>query len=410
MKPGRSALLLALILGLAACAERPHGFLLPSNAPPPGASLVSMLVTTTRAPDENEPGEMFSGERGAALSFADITVSLPPDANRKIGEVQWPTTQPPDPRLEFTTVSASVLTKEQALAAFDQRIRRTPGRQVLLFVHGYNTRFGEAVYRFAQIVHDSQADVTPVLFTWPSRGKLLQYGYDHESANYSRDSLERVLQALSRDPNVGEISVLAHSMGNWVTLEALRQMAIRERGLPAKIKNVMLAAPDVDFDVFRRQAAELNVRPSIFTIFVSRDDEALATSRRVWGDKPRLGAVDPAANPYQDVFAKDRLNVVDLTDVASGGGDSLGHTKFAEAPGVVRSIGARLAAGQALSDSGAGIGEKLHQAATGAGSAVGAAAGVAVSAPLAIVDPRSRESLGDRLDSIGDHLGSAVPK
>jgi esterase/lipase superfamily enzyme len=172
----------------------------------------------------------------------------------------------------------------------------------------------------------------------------------------------------------------------------------------------MLAAPDVDFDVFRRQAAELNVRPSIFTIFVSRDDEALATSRRVWGDKPRLGAVDPAANPYQDVFAKDRLNVVDLTDVASGGGDSLGHTKFAEAPGVVRSIGARLAAGQALSDSGAGIGEKLHQAATGAGSAVGAAAGVAVSAPLAIVDPRSRESLGDRLDSIGDHLGSAVPK
>ena len=35
------------------------------------------------------------------------------------------------------------------------------------------------------------------------------------------------VRALSKDPQVGEVSVLAHSMGNWVTLEALRQMAIR---------------------------------------------------------------------------------------------------------------------------------------------------------------------------------------
>jgi esterase/lipase superfamily enzyme len=402
----RGALLAALCWGLAACAERPHGFLLPSHQAPAGTNVVDMLVATTRAPNDAEPGEMFSGERGVGMSFADIAISLPPDAYRQIGEVQWPTTQPPDPMLQFTTVRASVLTKEQALAAFDRRIKQTPRRQVLVFVHGYNTRFGEAVYRFAQIVHDSQADVTPVLFTWPSRGKLLQYGYDHESASYSRDALEALLQALARDPNVGEISILAHSMGNWVTLEALRQMAIRDRGLPKKINNVMLAAPDVDFDVFRRQAIALNVRPSLFTIFVSRNDEALAASRRVWGDKPRLGAVDPNANPYQEVFERDKLQVVDLTDVASG--DRLGHTKFAEAPQVVRSIGARLAAGQALNEGAAGIGDRLHQAATGAGSAVGAAAGVAVAAPFAIVDPRSRENLGDRLESIGDHLGHAV--
>ncbi len=404
----RGCLAVLLVLGVAACGGRPHGVLIPTHYEPAGARLVHMFVATTRAPDETQPGEMFSGERGGRLSFADITVSIPPDAYRKVGEVQWPENETPDPMRNFTTVEARVLSEQAALAEFNKRIAKTPRRQVLVFVHGFNTRFAEAVYRFAQIVHDSDATVLPVLFTWPSRGKLLQYGYDHESANYSRDSLENVLQTLSRDPNVGEISILAHSMGNWVTLEALRQMSIRNNGLPPKIKNIMLAAPDVDFDVFRRQIEAMHVNPSLFTIFVSRDDEALAVSKRVWGDKPRLGAVDPNAEPYRDVLDRERIRPVDLTEVASGGGDSLGHTKFAEAPAVVRSIGARLATGQTLSDGQAGVGEKLGMVAAGAASTVGAAAGVAVAAPFAIVDPRTRENLSDHFDDVGEHAGHAL--
>ena len=400
----RGCLAALLILGGAACAGRPHGVLVATHQRPPGASIVEMMVATTRAPVD-EPGVMFGGERGSAPSFADITVSIPPDSVRKVGEVQWPENETPDPMREFTTVDARVLSKEQAIAEFNKRILRTPKRQVLVFVHGFNTRFEEAVYRFAQISHDSDANVVPVLFTWPSRGKLLQYGYDHESASFSRDPLENLLQALARNPNVGEISILAHSMGNWVTLEALRQMAIRDRGLPPKIKNIMLAAPDVDFDVFKRQIMEMGVRPSLFTIFVSRDDEALAVSKRVWGDKPRVGAVDPQAEPYHQVLDRDHIQVVDLTDVSSGGGDSLGHTKFAEAPAVVRSIGARLATGQSLNDGGAGVGAKLGMVAAGAASTVGAAAGVAVAAPFAIVDPRTRESLGEHFEAVGEHAG-----
>ncbi len=94
-------------------------------------------------------------------------------------------------------------------------------------MHGYNTRFEEAVYRLAQIAHDAGAPVVPVLFTWPSRGKLFDFVYDRESATYSRDGLETVLQAMVKDPNVREISILAHSMGNFVAVEAIRQMAIR---------------------------------------------------------------------------------------------------------------------------------------------------------------------------------------
>ena len=395
-------LLIALsFLAIAGCGGRPHGVLLPVHAQPPGTDLVNMLVVTTRSEDP-EPGVMFSGERGDHVSFADIAVSIPRE--RVVGEVQWPAEQSPDPSREFTTVSARILNKAQAMMAFDGRIRRTPKRQALLFVHGFNTKFEEAVYRFAQITHDSDANITPILFTWPSRGNLLQYGYDHESANYSRDALENVLQFLARDPNVGEISILAHSMGNWVTLEALRQMAIRNRGLPPKIKNIMLAAPDVDFDVFRRQILTMEAKPSLFTVFISRDDEALAVSRRVWGNKPRLGAVDSQAEPYREQLDRERITVVDLTDVDSP--DRLGHGKFAQSPEVVRSIGARLASGQALSDGHAGVGQKLGYVAAGAVSTVGTAAGVAVAAPFAIVDPRTRENLGDHIQSVGEPLQS----
>jgi esterase/lipase superfamily enzyme len=398
---GFSIGLLALTIFLSGCSGRPRGTLTPIDARAPGTSEVDMLVATTRSSLGAAPGELFTGERGGALSFADVAISIPPDGARQIGEVQWPGAGPANPYMEFVALHADILPRAEAVQRFDARVRKTPDRQVLLFVHGYNTRFEEAVYRFAQIVHDSGTSALPVLFTWPSRGKLLAYGYDHESANYSRDQLEAILQGLTKDNSVREISILAHSMGNWVTLEAVRQMAIRNRGLPQKIKNVMLAAPDVDFDVFQRQIYQIGVKPSLFTLFVSRDDEALAVSRRVWGE-PRLGAINPQQEPYERDLSRDRITVVDLTDVKTG--DHIGHSKFAEAPEVLRSIGSLLSSGQSLSDSQPGIGDRLGQVAAGAASAVGSAASVAVVAPFAIVDPRTRDNLSDRIEQFGSDI------
>ena len=187
----------------------------------------------------------------------------------------------------------------QAKADFNARVARTPGHKVLIFVHGYNTRFEEAVYRFAQIVHDARVDVAPVLFTWPSGGSVVDYVYDRDSAMYSRDAFETVLRTLVDNKNVGSISILAHSMGNYLAVEGLRQMAIRDHGLPSKIRDVMLASPDIDVDVFRRQIAEIDVRPRTtqFTLFVSRDDKALGISSFLARDSTRLGALDPLRNP-----------------------------------------------------------------------------------------------------------------
>src|SRR5271166_5224774 len=216
----RSRAAVLFVLGLAVlaagCSSRPYGNLIVGTSTP-GASQVDLLVATTRAPVVEPPGVMFGGARGRGLDFADIVVSVPPDSARKAGEVQWPSSPPGDPQRDFVTLRADRLDLAQAKVEFNARVRRTPGHKVLIFVHGYNTRFEEAVYKFAQIVHDARVDVAPVLFTWPSGGSLVDYVYDRDSAMYSRDAFEAVLQALVDDRNVG-FSILAHSMGNYLAV------------------------------------------------------------------------------------------------------------------------------------------------------------------------------------------------
>lgn len=397
----------ATTIFLAGCAGDVKGVLTPVASTVPGASKVTMLVATTRAADP-DAGVLYSGERGKP-SFVEMTISLPPDSRRKIGEVQWPSRLPGNPETDFVTLKVDKLDAKTGLARLHERVSRVPKRRVMVFVHGFNNRFEDAVYRFAQIVHDSGADVVPVLFTWPSRGSLFAYGYDRESATYSRNALENLLQNLARDPAIGEVSLLAHSMGNWVALESLTQMAVRNRGIPPKIANVMLASPDVDADVFRTQIAEMTGRRPKFTLFVSQDDRALAVSRRVWGNKDRLGAVDPDVEPYKSEFEKDKITVLNLTKLRTG--DKLNHGKFAESPEVVKLIGTRLVDGQPITDSRVGLGDRLIEVTGSAAAAVGTAAGIVVSAPVAVVDSQARRNLGDRFEHLGNNIqdtGAAV--
>ncbi len=67
----------------------------------------------------------------------------------------------------------------------------------------------------------SGAKVAPILFTWPSRASVFDYNYDKESTNYSRVAFEQTLRTLAKDPDVKDITVMAHSMGTWLAMESL---------------------------------------------------------------------------------------------------------------------------------------------------------------------------------------------
>jgi len=311
-----------------ACASIPDKMMMPVNAVADGATQVPILVATTRRAVPDDPGVMFGSDRASTVSYAAVTISVPPDATRTIGHVQWPTAAPGDPRRDFVTTAADYIDEAQFRSAVD-RAAQGGQRKVLVFVHGFNNRFDEAVFRFAQIVHDSKSRAIPVLFTWPSRGEvaLSAYTYDRESANYSRDALEQLLATLSRNPNVAEINVIAHSMGNWVTLEALRTRSIQRASAPSrdrsdKLKNVLLVAPDVDVDVFRSQIQRMGpYRPHI-ELFVSRDDTALDLSKIIWGGVSRMGDVNVQEEPYRSELARDNIVVFDLTKLRTPGDDA----------------------------------------------------------------------------------------
>jgi esterase/lipase superfamily enzyme len=227
----------------------------------------------------------------------------------------------------------------------------------MVFVHGFNNTYEDSVYRFAQIVHDSGAEVAPVIFTWPSRGSVFDYNYDKESTNYSRDALETTLRKIAEDPRVKDITVMAHSMGSWLTVEALRQMAIRDKRVNPKISDVILASPDLDVDVFSKQYRAMGKDHPRFTLFTSRDDRALRASRFISGNVDRLGQIDPSVEPYRSQLETAGITVIDLTQLKAG--DSLNHGKFAASPEVVQLIGQRLVTGQTITDSDIGLGERL---------------------------------------------------
>ncbi len=395
---------LALSLVVAACGSTSEGVLEPVAASAPGATVLPILVATTRAPDGN-PGVLYSGERGPAIDLNELVVSIPPDAARKVGEVQWPKRLPPDPSKDFATLSVRSIANEKEADAW-YAANRSPSGRLLVFVHGFNNRYEKAVYRFAQIAHDSGAKATPLLFTWPSRGSVFAYGYDKESTNYSRSALEAVLVAAVRDKGVEEVTLLAHSMGTWLTVESLRQMAIRNGRIPPKIQNVILAAPDLDIDVFRQQIADMGPDRPKFTVFVSQDDRALQLSRRISGNVDRLGQIDINDAGNRQMLEAEGIAVLDLSALKDG--DRLNHTKFAESPEVVKLLGDRLIAGQPVTDQDVGLGTEIGAAAISVTNTVGSAAGLAVSAPIAILDPSTRGTLNDQAERFGGHLGDTL--
>jgi esterase/lipase superfamily enzyme len=365
-------LLVALAAGLSACASTPRGLLEPV-APVPGTDSVNMLAATTRAPSA-DAGVLFSGERGEGVSFRNIVVSIP--RNREVGSIQLPRSVPGNPATDFTVTASTALPKAKLADWF----RSTSGRskRVFVFVHGFNTPFDRAVFRFAQLAHDADADASPVLFSWPSRGYLLDYSRDFDNASYSRSDLADLLGVAAAAPSVREIVILAHSMGSWPAVEAVRQIALKSGGVPRKITNLILASPDLDVGVFRRQIEDMGPKRPQITLFTAQHDRALQVSRFIARGATRLGGIDPTQEEYRNQFAGfSGITVIDLSAINAG--DRLNHDLFAASPDAVRLIGDRLLQGQVITDFDV-------PAPLAAAGAISSAATLLVTAPIRVFD------------------------
>jgi esterase/lipase superfamily enzyme len=328
---------------LAACAARPtREVLVPLEKPPRYTPKVDMLVATTRDIGTAGDATSFGTGRSSQVNFASVSLSIP--KSHKSGEIEWPGPGPADPSRQMVVTDQALLSR----SGFVREVQaRTPSAgqdagSVLVFVHGYNTQYNEAVYRFAQIIHDSEFRGTAVLFAWPSRGNTALYLADRDATTYSRDYFEATLREIAARPGVREINVLAHSMGNWLTLETLRQAKLKgSADFNGKLGDVILASPDVDNDVFRTQLDVIGPLRRPMTVLVSGDDSALKASALLAGGQQRAGQVTgDELRAFASEAKRYNLRVVDLTGVDSAATGT--HSKFAQAD-VVRSIGKGLA-------------------------------------------------------------------
>ncbi|MDG4902439.1 MULTISPECIES: alpha/beta hydrolase [unclassified Mesorhizobium] len=371
---------LAFTLALTGCAgQNAHDLLNRKAVTAPASDIAAkheIFVATTRQQATKDPRQVFDGDRSLTTSYARVDVTVP--KIHQVGAIERAKGSADSiPARQFTATDVVHYGNASQFAkavGTDIAIR---GDRALVFVHGFNNGFDDGVYRLTQIAHDTNYPGTPVLFSWASSGKTTGYIYDKDSSTAARDDLEATLRMLAKS-RAKSIDIIAHSMGTWLTMEALRQLAITgDRDLNGKLGYVILASPDIDVDVFKKQMIRYGKPDKPFAILLSGDDRALKLSSFISGEKPRVGDYDNAAD-----LANYGVTVVDLT--RTKGGDRLNHAKFADNPILVQLLGNRLRTPAGLASDEPDP-TQLNNIGQGLGKAVGSVAEVVITTPFRVL-------------------------
>jgi len=188
---------------------------------------------------------------------------------------------------QFWTEIRSVLTDFEN-QGFDSR-----PPQVLLFVHGYNVSFANAVIGAAQLGCDLRVSCLTACFSWPSKGTVQGYPADEATVEASVPALADFIHGLLEQTGASRVHILAHSMGNRAVLRALERLVWQAPQRRLQLGQILLAAPDVDRDVFRLLAPNcLRATQLQTTMYASQRDNAVRLSRWLH-DYPRAGFKPP---------------------------------------------------------------------------------------------------------------------
>jgi esterase/lipase superfamily enzyme len=293
---------------------------------------------TNRAP--KKPGDEtkgYSSSRDTTVHYGSCRVFIP--KSHKIGSIGSPWWKRmltgKDDRLRLrgiqpldTTVYWRALSVHLASVNRDQNF-------AVVFVHGYNVSFEEAALRAAQIGFDLSIQSAMAFFSWPSRGTLKGYLADAAAIEASETAITDYLVDFGNLSGAQTVHIIAHSMGNRAVLRALHRIAERaRRRSKAKFGQIILAAADVDTDVFRQHSSAVARVGQRATLYVSTRDRAIEASRWLW-DFPRAGLMPP-------VVVEKGIDTINVTNIDL---TQLGHGYIADARDVLRDIHELIARG-----------------------------------------------------------------
>jgi len=292
---------------------------------------VELMYVTDRAPEKDENDNLRYGfGRSGSLAFGTVTVALGGptitwedllEASRtgrrlnplhlSLESVVEIARASPDP-LPFWKEAGQIVYEPTAQArrredvkefrrALARRLALTPRKEVFVYVHGFNNTFEDAVFAMSEFWHFLGREGVPIVYTWPAGYPgVFGYTYDRESREFTVFHLKRMLLAMSGFPEVERIHLIAHSRGTDVTLAALRELTIwawasgLDPEVQLKLHNLVLAAPDMDVQVFEQRMLAEHIAFSAHrvTIYASPNDKAIGYAERFFvGPRGRMGTV-----------------------------------------------------------------------------------------------------------------------
>jgi esterase/lipase superfamily enzyme len=358
---------------------------------------LDLLFVTNRAPAEQRDASPYTADRSRSMAFGSALIQFGENVSwmelikestaaqranplhLKLGPtaelgrfpaIPYEVAVTPDGiRRVPAVVRGYEMARQQLQAAIMRRLALARRKEVVLYVHGYNTSFEQAALTMGELCHFLGRDFVCGIFTWPAggqRGILLGYDLDRESAEYAVEDLVKVIRIAGRTPGVERVHLIAHSRGTDTLASALAHLSTEAYMLRSSpehefhIANVVLVAPDLDGDVaiakiFKvfsdpdlpfgdkaEPAALLPPAPGLrVTVYVSPDDKAIAAASWLFGSIARLGRIDAAMFTPEQIETIDMLRAVDIIQVR-GTTDFFGHRYFVSNPRVSADIIAML--------------------------------------------------------------------
>lgn len=288
----------------------------------------TFYATDREVTDSKDMKKRYSSARGDGLSYGHCYITIP--KSHKVGELEsprWSLWESKSKHVVFHDLETVPL--ETFYKNLQKYLRARDYSAAFIFVHGYNVSFENAARRTAQIAHDLGFQGAPLFYSWPSGAKVKAYFSDEANIKWTQANLQRFLTDFFNRSTAENIYLIAHSMGNRALTRALVNVAQDIPNLRERLKEVILAAPDIDAGVFKNQIApKLAAAGCPITLYASSNDKALIASKKVH-KYPRLGDTSDGVVV---------LNGIETIDASGIDTSFLGHSYIANTKTIINDI------------------------------------------------------------------------
>lgn len=285
-------------------------------------TMVNIYWGTNRASEDTPVGFVFNDKRNnnseEQLRVGISSITIP--KKHKVGALERPNRwlgifkrKQGNINKHIMIHSSLIMRKPDWVSAFMSESNENEG---LLFIHGYNCSFDDALYRAAQLKYDLKFTGPTFSFNWASRGNVMGYSADEDTIRWSKHHLEEMLNVISADNRIKKLHIVAHSMGNRALIDLVEKWP---KGID-KVHTLILAAPDVDVDIIRKIESNFAKYKNV-TLYSSDSDLAIGASDLVHDNK-RAGNSQPPC-----VF--NNVETIDVSEIKRPI-FSLGHSYYAE--------------------------------------------------------------------------------